>query len=94
MDSDYYTANTNENTSEMCLYVLLIFSGLCLGLVFLRYQVLVDLQISRFELSTEDSLWSSDKIPPLILDILIILIQPYPFLNGNQFNTQRLHVRH
>ena len=52
MDSDYYTKGSVEKTSMVCLYVLLGFMILSVILAFLRYRVYVELQISRFELST------------------------------------------
>lgn len=53
----------------------------------LRYQAYVLLEISETELSKFDTIFSAGKYE-IILEILILLIQPYPFLNGKTPLTQ------
>lgn len=85
-DSDYYSVDSKNVNARLILLVLTISMILSIGITIIRYHTIIDIEISRYELSREDSLWSSDKLPAALADIFILLLQPYPFLNGRGVN--------
>jgi hypothetical protein len=50
-----------------------------------RYRAQVALEKSQKILDEEENLVSSGKIYNVLIEIILLLLQPYPFLNSNKF---------
>ncbi|CAD8210050.1 unnamed protein product [Paramecium octaurelia] len=62
------------------LWMILIFTILLLGFTFLRYEQHMNWQKSRNLLSKKERLWQTDLWYPMLIELSIYLIIPYPFL--------------
>lgn len=84
-DSDY---QLNYAIAQLTLYIMtgiLLFSSTNLyelvSLSVMRYQTRIALSIAQKEASAHQTLLSSDIRFSLLLEIGVLLLQPYPFLN-------------
>lgn len=92
-DSDY---QLNLRTARVTLYImvgLLCFEGThifanVVATIVMRYQTRVALSIAQREASSHQTLLTSQNKYSMLLEILVLMLQPYPFLDGIHFGKQ------
>lgn len=83
-DADFQNDASNSN---LCLLLMSGLMPISVVVAVLRYQAQVQLEISETELSKFDTIFTAGKYEMLV-EILVLLLQPYPFLNGRVRLTQ------
>ncbi|KRX03311.1 hypothetical protein PPERSA_05669 [Pseudocohnilembus persalinus] len=79
------TNQSHENISKPILWVIFISCILNALTTVVRYQSILDYQKSRKEVSQRSTLLNTGQIYHLILEFILVIIHPSPFLIGQKF---------
>lgn len=87
-EADYQKKSTIANFCLHFIFTLLIIE---LIVTIFRYKAQIELEKSQKILDEEENLFTSGKIYNVLLEIFILILQPYSFLNDQYFTTSNLY---
>jgi hypothetical protein len=89
-DADFQNDTSNSN---LCLLIMSGLVPVSVVVAILRYQAQVQLEISETELSKFDTIFTAGKFE-MFVEIIVLMLQPYPFLNGSSERLFRHPIQH